>query len=402
MDIQKIKLDKIQINKDNPRTITKEKMDKLVNSILVFPKMLEIRPIVVDGNMTALGGNQRTEALKQISKMSDDYIQEKLSGISDYHRLTKEEQDSLIKFWKDWMKSKEVPVINADNLTEEEKKQFIIKDNNSFGEWDFAELQEKWDTSVLENWGVDLPIDWITNDEGNKNAKNKLEYTSLTDRYIVPPFSILDTKKGYWQKRKKEWLSLGIKSEIGRDEGITYAKSCQSPGIYEVKNYLRKEKGCDPSWDEVIEYCEKHGISTQKGTSIFDPVLCEICYRWFCTDKGKILDPFAGGSVRGIVASILGFKYDGNDLRQEQINANVENAKEILKSNFPVWTCGDSNDIDIIKNGQEYDMIFSCPPYADLEVYSDNEKDLSTMDYPRFIEVYRSIIKKKLRTIKER
>lgn len=171
MEAIKVKLGKLKINKDNPRTITKEKMDKLVNSILVFPKMLEIRPIVVDGNMTALGGNQRTEALKRISKMSDDYIQEKLSGISDYHRLTKEEQDALIKFWKDWMKSKEVPVINADNMTEEEKKQFIIKDNNSFGEWDFAELQEKWDTSTLEDWGIDFPAEWYSPEKENKEVE---------------------------------------------------------------------------------------------------------------------------------------------------------------------------------------------------------------------------------------
>ena len=180
METIKVKLGKLKINKDNPRTITKEKMDKLVNSILVFPKMLEIRPIVVDGNMTALGGNQRTEALKRISKMSDDYIQEKLSGISDYHRLTKEEQDTLIKFWKDWMKSKEVPVINADNLTDDEKKQFIIKDNNSFGEWDFAELQEKWDTSTLEDWGIDFPAEWYSPEKENK------EVESITTGINVP------------------------------------------------------------------------------------------------------------------------------------------------------------------------------------------------------------------------
>lgn len=171
METINVKLGKLKINKDNPRTITKEKMDKLVNSILVFPKMLEIRPIVVDGNMTALGGNQRTEALKRISKMSDDYIQEKLSGISDYHRLTKEEQDTLIKFWKDWMKAKEVPIINAYNLTEEEKNQFIIKDNNSFGEWDFAELQEKWDTSTLEDWGVDFPTEWYSPEKEKKEVE---------------------------------------------------------------------------------------------------------------------------------------------------------------------------------------------------------------------------------------
>ena len=171
METIKVKLGKLKINKDNPRKITNEKMDKLVNSILVFPKMLEIRPIVVDGNMTALGGNQRTEALKRISKMTPEKIVEFLSGIADYQRMPKEEQNSLIQYWSEWMKSKEVPVINADNLTEDEKKQFIIKDNNSFGEWDFVELSEKWDTNILDDWGVDLPADWCSPEEEKKEVE---------------------------------------------------------------------------------------------------------------------------------------------------------------------------------------------------------------------------------------
>lgn len=160
MDIQKIKLDKIQINKDNPRIITKEKMDKLVNSILVFPKMLEIRPIVVDSGMTALGGNQRTEALRKISRMSPNKIAETLSSISDFKKMREEEKKDLIRFWESWLKNKEVQVINADNLTEEEKKQFVIKDNNSYGEWDLSELEKNWDREILKDWGMDFPDDW--------------------------------------------------------------------------------------------------------------------------------------------------------------------------------------------------------------------------------------------------
>lgn len=160
MDIQKIKLDKIQINKDNPRTITKEKFDKLVNSILVFPKMLEIRPIVVDSGITALGGNQRTEALRKISRMSPNKIAETLSSISDFKKMREEEKKDLIRFWGSWLKNKEVQVINADNLTEEEKKQFIIKDNNSYGEWDLSELEKNWDREILKDWGMDFPDDW--------------------------------------------------------------------------------------------------------------------------------------------------------------------------------------------------------------------------------------------------
>jgi DNA modification methylase len=139
------------------------------------------------------------------------------------------------------------------------------------------------------------------------------------------------------------------------------------------------------------------------GVSMFDPVLCELAYQWFNIPKGRILDPFAGGSVRGIVAAKLGFEYLGNDLRNEQIEANRLNAIEVLKDAelYPTWNCGDSLNIDTIANGYEADMIFSCPPYADLEIYSDAKEDLSNMPYKQFIEVYKEIIKKSCDKLKE-
>jgi DNA modification methylase len=135
----------------------------------------------------------------------------------------------------------------------------------------------------------------------------------------------------------------------------------------------------------------------QTGTSIFDPVLCELAYRWFCIDSGAILDPFAGGSVRGIVASILGYQYTGVELRHEQVDANRANAAEVLtgrESAPPVWHCADSVTINELLNGRAFDLIFSCPPYADLEVYSDLPGDISNMDYPAFMSAYRDIIQK--------
>jgi DNA modification methylase len=125
------------------------------------------------------------------------------------------------------------------------------------------------------------------------------------------------------------------------------------------------------------------------GTSIFDPVLCELAYTWFCAPSGHVLDPFAGGSVRGIVAAHLGRKYTGVDLRAEQIAANVEQATAIVPDNMPTWIVGDSaTDLP----AGPFDFVFSCPPYADLEIYSDNPLDISTMDYADFLAVYRSII----------
>lgn len=134
---------------------------------------------------------------------------------------------------------------------------------------------------------------------------------------------------------------------------------------------------------------------TITGTSIFDPVLCEIAYRWFCPPGGSILDPFAGGSVRGIVAAALGREYLGVDLRPEQVAANeVQAARICADAPFqPMWLVGDSR---IVIPGEvqreSFDLVFSCPPYGDLEIYSDRDEDLSNMEHAAFIEAYRDII----------
>jgi len=132
------------------------------------------------------------------------------------------------------------------------------------------------------------------------------------------------------------------------------------------------------------------------GTSIFDPVLCEIAYRWFSPVGGLVLDPFAGGSVRGIVAAKLGRQYIGHELRQEQVDANRAQGGELCADDEypPAWIAGDSRNIDTTCADVHADMVFSCPPYADLEVYSDDPKDLSTMKYADFRAAYFEIIAK--------
>jgi DNA modification methylase len=120
------------------------------------------------------------------------------------------------------------------------------------------------------------------------------------------------------------------------------------------------------------------------GTSVFDPVVCELAYRWFCPPGGTILDPFAGGSVRGVVASKLGRQYVGIELRREQIAANRAQADEICGEPMPVWIEGDAREAARLVRGIEADFVFSCPPYADLEVYSDDPRDLSNMPYDEF------------------
>lgn len=136
---------------------------------------------------------------------------------------------------------------------------------------------------------------------------------------------------------------------------------------------------------------QEGGVASASGTSIFDPVLCELAYRWFCPPGGLVLDPFAGGSVRGIVAAKLGREYVGVDLRPEQIEANRWQAERICDDPMPVWHVGDSREV-VPSLDIEADFVFSCPPYADLEVYSDDPRDLSTMAYEDFRVAYEEII----------
>lgn len=137
MNIQKVKLSEIKSNPNNPRIIKDDKFKKLVKSIKEFPKMLEIRPIVVNQDMIVLGGNMRLKASKE-------------AGL------------------------KEVFIVKADDLTEEEQKQFIIKDNVGFGEWDWDMLANEWEADLLEEWGMNVPS-WSIN-EPEEQKKDLTEY----------------------------------------------------------------------------------------------------------------------------------------------------------------------------------------------------------------------------------
>ena len=208
----------------------------------------------------------------------------------------------------------------------------------------------------------------------------------LRDSYIEPPFSVMDTKQGTWQRRRHKWKNLGIESELGRKvDGAHFA------GRH--RQAERSSKKPAESTQRILDVGEH---------SIFDPVVCELVYHWFCPHKNsKILDPFAGGSVRGIVANTMGHKYTGIELRKEQVESNQEQAKRILEQdNQPKWIEGDSNQILDKFEGQQIDFIFSCPPYGNLEIYSNMKEDISNMDYPQFLKIYESIVAKSCKLLK--
>lgn len=264
----------------------------------------------------------------------------------------------------------EVPCVCVDDLTPEQVNTLRLVDNKSNESgWDYDLLAAELGT--LDMTAFDF--DWSALNK-IEDIKGEAESYSLSDLFIFPTFSVLDSRCAQWRDRKEKWLNLGIDSAKGRKENITNsAKAEHTTG--------------------TCEYMAP-------GTSVFDPVLCEIAYKWFCPAGGSIIDPFAGGSVRGLVAAHLGYKYTGIDLRQEQITENLKQA-EATRIGEPNWICGDSIDIKDLTGGEQFDMVFSCPPYADLEVYSDDPRDISNMDYPDFMRKYEQIIKNTIELLKK-
>lgn len=191
----------------------------------------------------------------------------------------------------------------------------------------------------------------------------------LRDRYQEPPFTVLDRRGGSWQDRDRKWKALGIQSEVGREAGLTFNIA---------------QKGSNQ-------------------TSVFSPTLAELMYRWYSKPGACVLDPFAGGSVRGVVASALQRNYVGIELREEQVLANRAQAG-LGGGPEPRWVHGDSHETLegwLPDAAGSVDFVLSCPPYAYLEKYSDDPKDLSNMKYRDFLLVYRRIIEYTAQTLAE-
>jgi len=191
-------------------------------------------------------------------------------------------------------------------------------------------------------------------------------------KFLYPPFTVLNAREGWWLERKAAWRSFGLAGECGRD-ARAFNMTPNGVSITEANN---------KDLAQSLHY--------ETGTSIFDPVLCELMYQWFSPRGGVIVDPFAGGSVRGVVASHLGRNYWGCDLREEQVAANREQALKLCDARYPEYVCGDSRQR--IAEAPAADFVFTCPPYYSLERYSDDPRDISNMADLEFLAAYRDII----------
>ena len=390
MKTEQVKLSQIQVNGANPRTISKEKFSKLINSILVLPKMLDLRPIVVDNTMTALGGNMRLRALTTIADMTEAEVADILNGCRDFQKKTEAEQQLLLDYWARWKDRPTAPILKASELSDEEQREFIIKDNVGYGEWDMDALANEWDAEDLNGWGLDLWEDKTGDGSGSDAShQNSAPESSLFDRFVVPPFSILDTRKGYWQDRKKKWYDIIGDMGESRNDTLVTSLEIKYKDLYQRTREHRKELGI--SFKEYIDkYVSQEDLEKEQakivaqGVSILDPVMAEIVCRWFGQENGNAFDCFSGDSVFGFVAAHLGNDFTGIELREKQAALNNERVEGMNAR----YICDDGQNVAQHIEPESQDLLFSCPPYFDLEKYSDLPNDASNQEsYEDFIKI---------------
>ena len=192
---------------ENPRLIKNQEFEDLKRSILVFPQMLELRPIVYAGDYIALGGNQRRGALTDIAQLTYKQIAAKLNKLDEFTSKTDEDKAVILEYWQKWCadKDKPVPTYNASHLSAEQMAEFVIKDNVQFGENDWAILANEWDMERVKSWGMEIPADWVnpadlsddfTLPSGDKNPFTQITFT-LTDKQADEVKKMLSKVKKY-------------------------------------------------------------------------------------------------------------------------------------------------------------------------------------------------------------
>ena len=333
MNISQVEVSKLSQYDKNSRTHSDEQVTQIAKSITEFGFT---NPVLTDGENGIIAGHGRVMAARKLGMDT-------------------------------------VPCIELAGLSDTQKRAYIIADNK-------LALNASWDDKLLaleltelKELRFDLELTGFSLDEIaslldiEQDPYKDGEAGSMEHNFGQPPFSVLDTRKGTWQDRKREW------NERIRDNGESRENTLSSEGSLMA--------------------------DLNNGVSILDPVMSEIVVRWFGKKGGAVFDPFAGDSVFGFVSSSCGMGFYGIELRKEQADLNQKRCSE---AQLPAkYFCDSSINMDKYIQDDSMDLIFSCPPYADLEVYSDNPLDLSNMPHETFFEVYRNILQKTFSKLKQ-
>lgn len=366
MKIERVKISEVKPNPNNPRIIKDDKFRKLVKSIQEFPEMLEIRPIVVNQDMIVLGGNMRLKACKE-------------AGL------------------------KEVPIIYADNLTEDQQREFIIKDNVSGGEWDWEVLANEWDTELLDDWGLDLPeveeIKVLEAEEDNYEIPDEIktdivlgdlfeigphrllcgdstdsdQVAKLMDGekaemvFTDPPYGMNAVSKSGVLKEKYRTDILGDSdTNAAKDSfnliyflypealhfwwGANYYSSCLPDSecwiVWDKNNGESDQTDCELAWSNarsVVRQFTKASEKTNRVHPTQKPVeLIDWCIKKFAEKCNLIADYFLGSGATMVAAHQLDRKCYGMELDPKYCEVIVQRMHKLDPS------------LQILRNGQPY------------------------------------------------
>jgi len=338
VEVKNIKVSDLIPYVNNARTHSAEQVSQISASIKEFGFN---NPILSDGNKGIIAGHGRLQAAVKL-------------------------------------KLDTVPVIELSHLSDIQKKAYILADNKLAmnAGWDEDLLKLELDGLLELDFDIELTgfDDSFLLDCGDDGyGANDEKHILLKDRFVVPPFSVLDTRQGYWQERKKAWKELIKDKAESRENAVAF--------------------------QQTIKRGNDLVVVDGNGVSLLDPVLAEIAVKWFGITGGRSFDCFAGDSVFGYVASYEGQSFTGIELRNEQVELNNRRILEFSQSQY---ICDDGQNVMAhIKKGSQ-DLLFSCPPYFDLEVYSDNDKDASNQGtYEDFLLILEKAFTNAIKCLKD-
>lgn len=334
---KKQKITNVKEYHKNPRHITDDRKRELEKNML---ELGDISGIVHDLNTgEIISGNQRSKIINLEEcevVISEEYKEPTKQGTVAIGHVIWQEQKFNYRAvrWNDAQREK--ANITANALT---------------GYWSHEILAEEWQDVDLLKWGIpeqDVKALQV------KESKKQEAHRKLTERFIVPPFSVLDSRKGYWMQRKKAW------KEIIQDQG-------------------ESREGTLSKGDNIIN-------NINDGVSILDPVMAELVSYWYGIEGGNAFDTFAGDTVFGYVAASYKMKFKGIELRKEQ--ADINNRRVKAAGLNAKYVCDDGQNVAKHFKPNSQDLYFSCPPYFDLEVYSELDNDASNQaSYTEFLQI---------------
>ena len=334
-----VRIDKLHPHHKNPRH-NDHAVDSVANSIKRFGFT---SPIIANKDGTILAGHTRYKASKQIGLETVPVVYVDLSPVDAELLMI---ADNKLGEKADW---------NTDQLSD------LLTGLKEQGEdLDVLGFEDEELDELLQGFKDSDAFDAI-----QEEARNV-----LADIFIVPPVSILDTRRGPWQERKRYWNTL-IQDKGESREGTLF-----------------KSQAMLNSYGDKPEH---------KSVSILDATLAEILVTWFSEKDWLCFDPFAGDTVFGYVAGSLERKFRGTELREEQARINNERTAQF----DCIYYNDDAQNLNKYVEPNSVDMIFSCPPYADLEQYSDDPRDLSNMKHEDFFDVFKSVLQNTYSVLKD-